>query len=103
MQRERVSTDDPANSSLQYPRSYSVYSTLHVTEYPIAQTPILAIMKAEELPPDQNAGPTILGVVWSSTGLAVVFVALRFYDRIFLRSGLGWDVSKLLEFLVIHF
>lgn len=101
-QWERISASGPTKSILQWPRSHSVYSTLNVTEYATIHTPILAIMRAQEFPPDQNAGPTILGLVWSSTGLAAIFVTLRFYDRIFLHSGLGWDVRNLLEFLVIQ-
>lgn len=51
-------------------------------------------MEQQVFPSDQNAGPTILGLVWSSTALAICFVALRFYDRVILRSGVGLDVRN---------
>ncbi|KAF1975781.1 hypothetical protein BU23DRAFT_597523 [Bimuria novae-zelandiae CBS 107.79] len=58
-------------------------------------------MQTHELPPDENNGHTILGLVWSSTGLAVVAVAFRFYDRTFLRSGVGWDDWTILCAIII--
>lgn len=52
-------------------------------------------MASRRLPPDENSGPTILGVIWAFTILDIFIVALRFYDRVHLRGGLGWDVSIL--------
>ena len=48
---------------------------------------------APALPPNDTRGPVILGVVWTFTALDIIIVALRFYDRVHLRGGLGWDVS----------
>ena len=42
------------------------------------------------LPPDKDRGPIILALQFSSLGLAIIIVLLRFYMRLKLRTH-GWD------------
>lgn len=53
-------------------------------------------------PPNENAGPTILGVTVGMTLLAsVVSFALRLYVRSRMIRKIGWDVSPQRAFLSI--
>lgn len=51
-------------------------------------------MVPESLSPKENSGPAILGVVWTFNILDLIIVAARFYDRVFLRAGVWWDVRN---------
>ncbi|ROW01495.1 hypothetical protein VSDG_02062 [Cytospora chrysosperma] len=42
------------------------------------------------LPPDEDRGPTMLGVFWAMVVVSTTMVSLRFYARYKVR-GLGWD------------
>ena len=42
------------------------------------------------IPPDHNRGPIILAVQFSTLGVAIIVVLLRFYVRLNLRAH-GWD------------
>ena len=42
------------------------------------------------IPPDHNRGPIILALQFSTLGIAIIVVLLRFYMRLKLRAH-GWD------------
>ena len=44
-----------------------------------------------ELPPDHDRGPLIHITTWTITSLAIVFVVLRLYTRLFVRTTAGLD------------
>lgn len=46
-------------------------------------------MSSSEVPKDQGAA--LLGVSWSFTSLATIFIGMRFYCRIQYQSRLWWD------------
>lgn len=50
----------------------------------------MADTASEQLPPDENLGPMILGILWFTTILSVIVVGLRAYVRI-LAKGQGSD------------
>ena len=41
--------------------------------------------------PDHNRGPEILAICGSLTGVAFLFVAVRFYVRIRMTKNVSWD------------
>lgn len=49
------------------------------------------------LPSNESRGPMLLGIIWSETCLALVFVALRLYSRAAPPDGLGWDDYTILR------
>ena len=50
----------------------------------------MADTASKQLPPDENLGPMVLGILWSTTILSVIVVSLRAYVRISAKSQ-GWD------------
>lgn len=47
-----------------------------------------------------NRPGVLLGVLWTETGLATLFTVARFYARILVQPGLGWDDWTMLIALV---
>ena len=47
-------------------------------------------MDRPPVPPDHNRGPIILALQFSTLGVAIIVVLLRFYMRLKLRAH-GWD------------
>ena len=52
------------------------------------------------LPPDQDRGPMLLGVTWTTVSLASIAVLLRVYCRTILQNAMGWDDFAMLAAMV---
>ena len=53
-----------------------------------------------QLPPDQDRGPMLLGVTWTTVALASIAVLLRLYCRTILQNAMGGDDIAMLAALV---
>ena len=53
-----------------------------------------------QLPPDNDRGPMLLAITWTTTAIATTIVILRVYSRTVLQLAMGWDDSAIIAALV---
>ena len=52
------------------------------------------------LPPDNDRGPMLLAITWTTAAVATVIVILRVYSRTVLQNAIGWDDAAIIAALV---
>lgn len=52
------------------------------------------------LPPDNDRGPMLLAITWTTAAIAITIVILRVYSRTVLQYTMGWDDSAIIAALV---
>ena len=52
------------------------------------------------LSPDNDRGPMLLAVTWTTAAVATMIVMLRVYSRTVLQNAIGWDDAAIIAALV---
>ncbi len=52
------------------------------------------------LPPDNDRGPMLLAITWTTAAVATMIVILRVYSRTVLQNAIGWDDAAIMAALV---
>lgn len=55
------------------------------------------------LPPDNDRGPMLLTITWTTAAVATLVVILRVYSRTVLQNAIGWDDAAIMAALVVIF
>ena len=57
-------------------------------------------MAEKALPADNDRGPMLLAITWTTAAVATMIVILRVYSRTVLQNTMGWDDAAIIAALV---